>query len=151
MSEPIINKQWVRATDAGGGVLALAGVLAVTALFCIAYLGNLALGVAVGCAALAGCAYYVYALSYVAINRQAVALRRPLRADRAIAWPEIRYVLTDRTTYAFIGSEKSLMVQLGADPAASDVLRTFINDLTRARGVPVMQTRGKPSVKPNRP
>ena len=146
MTEPAANKTWVRISTASDAILGLAATFAAAAVIGFTTLGSLPLGLAASVLCAAALAYYGYAQSFVAINRQAVTLRQPLHTERHIDWQDVRYVLTDRDTYVFIGANSSLAVRLGGR-ADGDTLRTFINDLTRARGIPVSQTRTRPSAR----
>jgi hypothetical protein len=138
---------WIRIANPnvlsfGIGAMAASLIAAYSALFGQWF--NVLVCIAIG----AACALLAYrSQAFIAIDRLAVQLYAPLRGRYQIAWNDIRYVLTNREIYAFIGADKALSVQLHGTQAAYEPLRIAINDLTRARGVPVMQTRTRPTVK----
>lgn len=147
MSDNKATKSWVRVSSVSDMTWALACALAITSSLSFSYFNNAAVGALAGLMAAGVCGYAILSLAFVAIDRNAVAVRQPLRSELQIAWAEVRYVLTDRKTYAFIGNDKALAIQLSDQSLNAEMLRMFINDLTRARGIPVMQTRTQPTVK----
>jgi hypothetical protein len=84
--------------------------------------------------------------AFLALDRTSIQVAKPTDGRYRIDWSDVRYVLTDRTTFAFIGAnDQVLRVRLVLQNADIEALRVHINDLTRALGIPVMQTRTEPA------
>jgi hypothetical protein len=145
--QTFFNPPWIRVPSPSlSGFRVLCIVFAVLAAV-LGISGQYGLALMAFAAACAAAGYAFVSQTYVAIDRNAVQFYAPLRGQYKIVWSDVRYVLTNRETYAFIGADKALSVKLFGELPAYESMRVAINDLTRARGVPVMQTREEPSIK----
>jgi hypothetical protein len=141
------ERSWSRASTQRKQVLAVGATAALSGALFSFWASHWALGALLGMLSIWSVAQLYLARAVVTINRVRVSSYEPLRGHFQIAWDEIRYVLTDRTTYAFVGSDKALTVVLGDRSPECEGIRLAINDLTRARCLPVMQMRERPATR----